>query len=338
MTPKEIFNKTLPFVWLKLALKMVFVVINVTALTIMVWGLLSQGARMEIGGGEIFSHDNFSFLIAPAIIFFIVIPVLSFVLRVYGRYMVRVGHIAVIVQTIKKGKVPKNQISYGFGVARKNFVRANMFFMMDRLIHRTVMELQTPMRGVLVGFGPLAVIATMFKGNLMNKIDECCLGYTFMYKDVTPFRGAVYGIVTYVNGWRAMAKRALIITVEVIGLTVLFYLLGGIMLYVSVTSHNFVGIVLSFSIIFLVGAVKSCVLDSYAMVAMLVSFLREARKQNNTPEEFVKKIEKVALMSGAFGTFVFQANRNEPFLSDDDETRILAIGRNSSMMFRNDRS
>ena len=327
MNPRGIFIATLPFVGLKLSLKFIFVVLKVTIFATAVWGLITQGEWYAVEGGKVFAFESLSFLIFPAIIFFVVMPILSFALRVYGRYMVRVGHIAVIVHAIRTGKVPPNQIAFGFKMVRKNFIRANVFFMLDRLVNHAVVELQTAMRGILMGFGILATIATIFKGNLVKHIDECCLGYTFMQKDAEPFKGAVYGIAIYVNGWKSMAKRAIIVTLESVGITILFYVIGVLLLAMSEYSQSPIGIVFSFAFIFIVGAIKTCVLDSYVMVNMLVSFLREARKQKYKPEEFVSQIEKISAMSSAFGTFVFQANQNEPFLSMEEEARILASGR-----------
>jgi len=326
MTPREVFMATLPFVKLKLTLKMIYVVMKVAAITLAIWGFMYHGAWAVADGGELFVFQDLNFLILPAVILFAVIPLVSLLLRNYGRYMVRVGHIAVIVRIITTGKVPANQVTVGLNAVKQNFMRANVFFLLDRIVHRTVVELQATMRGVLMGFGFLAALATMFKGNLIRYIDECCLAYTFMRKDVGVFQGAVLGIVTYVHGWRSMAKQAVIVTLEYAGITFLFYLIGGGLLWLAIGTQSVIAIALSLLFIFIVGAIKSCVLDSYLMVMMLTSFIKEARKQGNI-EESIPMIEKVAAMSGSFSNLVFQANQNEPFLSQEDEMRIISMGR-----------
>ena len=326
MTPKEVFIATLPFVKLKLATKAIYIVIKVIAITLAIWGFMYHGAWSVVDGGELFVFPNLNFLILPAIILFAVLPIASLLFRNYRQYLVRAGHIAVMIQVIMTGKAPPDQVTVGLNAVQKKFVQTNVFFLLDRIVHRTIVELQKTKRGVLKGFGFLDRLVMMFKGNLIHYINECCLVYSFMRKDVGAFQGSVMGIVTYVQGWQSlMTKQAVVFTLKATGMTILFYLIGGCLLWLAIGTQSIIAIALSLLFIFIIEAIKSYILDGYLMVMMLTAFLKEARKQGNI-EESIPMIEEISTMSSSFINLVFQANQNEPFLSKENEMRIIGKG------------
>jgi len=326
MTAKELFVATLPFVWLKLSLKMIFVVIKVGAISSIIWGFMQQGVTQHIQYGIDITMGSLRFLILPIILLVVVMPILSFALRIYGRYMVRVGHIAVIVRVVKTSKLPRDQIGYGFGMVKKHFMTANMFFILDKLVHHAVVELQSVMRGALMNLGLLAGLVSMFKHNLINHIDECCIGYAFLHKNQKPLKSTLHGIVTYVSLWEIMAKRAVVLTLESVGISFLFYGTGITFLLLGVFSQNYIGITASLLIIFIGGAVKSCVLDTYVMVNMLVAFIQEVQKQNKKERTSMNtQVMQTAHLSRQFAALVFHANREDDFLTNDEAERLMTL-------------
>ncbi len=58
--------------------------------------------------------------------------------------MVKVGHIAVVTELLRKGSVPdgKGQISYGKDQVVNNFGSANVAFVVDKIIYGAVKQIQ----------------------------------------------------------------------------------------------------------------------------------------------------------------------------------------------------
>jgi len=337
MNPIDIFKATMPFIRIKLLIESVFVLFKVFIVALAVWGI--TGMHYE---GFVFRFDTHyrNFVITAAVMGIAVYPLMTLVIRKYIAYMVRVGHIATITRIIKSGKIPRNQIRYGYRQVKKNFLRANVFFVLNRLVHKAVVELQAFVQNLLGGLGIVAALAVMFKKSLINYIDECCLGITFLRPDIKPFTGAIIGVCVYIQSWRAMARQAVRVSLEAFAVTLVFYVAGGVWLYISVTSRNIASIVLSLVLIFVGNAIKKSVLDSYIMVNMLTVFFNESKKIPNI-QESKPIIERASVISPGFCNLVYHANETEPFLNEDEQLAILnnrrvgmALGATTNMRSR----
>ena len=320
MNAWRIFTATLPFVWLKLLLSMIHVIILSIAVAIIVYNVATQGRYIiNIDAETIHAFNSLRFFALPLTLIFIIAPLTSLLLRVVGRYLIRVGHIAVLVRIATTGKAPKRQISWGLSEVKKTFGKATVFFFLNRMVHNSVVELQHITRNMLAGIGFLAFFVNAFKQRFIKHIDECCLAYTYMCKDTGAFFGAIKGIVVYVNGWKSMATASVRVMIEVTILSTIFYLLSIFIIINGIMQQNVPIIVIGIFIFFFVGAAKKCILDSYTMVTMLVAFLNEAKRQGDVT---IPKIAQIAALSGIFSSLIFQANKEEQFMSEEDETLI----------------
>jgi len=320
MTPIQMFWATMPFIRIKFIVEFIFVLIKVGICALFIYGFMD----MHIENFEWdFEARGRNFIITALVLAFAVYPLLTIIIRRYGMYMVRVAHIAVTARIIKTKKVPKNQVRYGYEQVKKNFLTANVFFVLDKLVHRAVVDLQEFVQSLLGGLGLIAAIAALFKKNLISHIDECCLGITFLRRDVKPFTGAVIGVCTYITAWRAMAKQAVVVTLESIVISIVFFLAGGAWLTFAITSGNMFTIVLSLIVIFSAMAVKKSILNSYIMINMLTIFFQESKKLE-TMEAVKPIIEKASMLSPNFCNLVYQANETDKFLTDEEQRNILA--------------
>ena len=324
MSAVDIFKATLPFVWVKLGMKMIYILLKVFIFATIIWGFMSNSEQIAVYDSSVMFYglDNVNFMITPLIFLFIVMPILSLILRNYGRFLVRVGHIAVLTEIAKSGYVPPNQIAWGMSQVKEHFGRATVFFFINRMICSTIRDLQFIMRNALAGLGPISFIVNAFKQKFLQYIDECCLAYTFTCEGTGPFLGAVKGIVIYVFGWKNMAIAAAKTVLYTFLISTGFYILAILLIVASAMSLSLSLLIFSLFFFFVIGALKQCFLDSYAMVMMLVAFLDEAEQT----EIDVAAVQKVASMSRRFRELVFQANREEHFLDDEEETKILQSG------------
>ena len=324
MSANEIFKATMPFVWVKLGMKMLYIFLRVFIIASIIWGFISGAERIDTTGGSVtfYGLQNFNFMIMPLILLFVVMPILSLILRNYGRFLVRVGHIAVLTEVAKTGYVPPNQVAWGMNQVREHFGRATVFFFINRMICSAIHDLQFVMRNALAGLGPVSFIVNAFKQTFLKYIDECCLAYTFTCEGTGPFLGAVKGIVIYVFGWKNMAMAAAKTVLYTFLISLAFRILAILLIIAGVMSMNLPLLIFSLFFFSIIGALKQCFLDSYAMVMMLVAFLDEAERTDID----VAAVQKVASMSRRFRELVFQANREEHFLDDEEENKILQSG------------
>ena len=132
LSPKELFVKTLPFVWAKLIIQ----------------GLaLLAGALFIVGG--ILLLSKFPNLGIVTLIF-IAIGASAYLLIVrYLGYLVDAGHVAVLVDAVTTGSVVENQVQYGKNKVLERFATSSVFFALDRLMHGAVKQVQRDRKSVV---------------------------------------------------------------------------------------------------------------------------------------------------------------------------------------------
>src|SRR5690625_4902050 len=135
MSVMKLITTTMPFFLMR------FLVYGIFAFT----ALIFLGIMIGIGFlmTRLFGESSGAFLIVIVLAFGGIYGGLRFLER-YVLYIVKVGHISVVVELLKNGTVPegKGQIAYGKEQVTKNFGSANVAFVMDNLIHGAVKQIQ----------------------------------------------------------------------------------------------------------------------------------------------------------------------------------------------------
>ena len=134
--------------------------------------------------------------------------ILYAILGYIPRYLLRVGHIAVLTFVIQNGSAPPRQVSYGFRTVRSNLGRTFAFYALNRMIMSAIEELSVWLRQAMAGWGFIAVIVSLFKNKFIGYIDECVLAYNFICPESRPFRASLQGLLAYLKNWQPMAKAA----------------------------------------------------------------------------------------------------------------------------------
>jgi len=278
MKAREIFAKTMPFVWAKLLLGLATVLVSIILFAIIV-GIALMFRETEAGTVV---------LIVGFTIWLSAIKVVSFILNHYFGYLVKAGHIAVITEAVTTGRVPDNQVAYGKQMVMDRFIETNVYFLIDKLVNGAVRQIQKGVRkvGSFIGMVPgmknvmgiITSIINLFISIALGYVDECCLGWSFYKKDQGRFKSAADGVVIYWHNWKTLFKdaaktTAIVIILLIVG-TLLFFLL-------FITIFSFIELVplkvgLFFIAIFLAWAVKSAFIDSYVLVKMMVSYMEVA--------------------------------------------------------------
>lgn len=268
MKTKDIYLKTMKFVWLKLALGAAIIFISIVLLALF------------MGIGVLFNNPT---ILVWMFIFWIaaVAMIYSFAMHYVG-YMIKAAHIAVISTAVTTGQIPDNMVDAGKEMVKKRFAEANVYFVMDRLISGAVKQLQNAVGkidnifGRIPGVSTVVGIVQIFIGIALGYVDECCLGYTFVKSEEGAFKAGCDGVVIYFQNAKHLLKDAAVTTLVVVVSTFILWLLPFVVMGVICRAFNWSGMVAFFIAVMIAVVVKAAFIDSYMMVKMMVSYMEVA--------------------------------------------------------------
>lgn len=268
MKAGELYSKTMPFVWAKLLLGLATVLISAVLFAIFA-GLAWLFRSSDVGGIMI-------------IIWLIAVGIVRFVIMHYFGYLVKAGHIAVMVEATTTGKVPSNQVAYGKQIVTERFATSNIYFAVDSLVSGAVKQIQGAIQKVsnaldfIPGMSSVAGLAKFFVELSLGYVDECCLGYTFYKKEQGAFKSAADGVVIYAQNWKALlssaAKTMVMVVIALVGITLgVFALLG--LLFRAFSWPGWLAFVISLFIAF---SIKFAFIDSFILARTMVAYMAVA--------------------------------------------------------------
>ncbi len=267
MNSKQLFSKTMPFVWAKLALGGATVLISVLLLAIF------------MGLGWLFGDTA---MVIMFVLWISATGVVRLVIMRYMGYLVKAGHIAVIAEAFSTGQIPANQVEYGKAVVTQRFATSNIYYAVDELINGAVKQIQNGIGKVsnaldfIPGIEAVAGLAQFFVSISLGYIDECCMGWTFLKKEQDAFKSAADGVVIYAQNWKVLlkdaAKTMLKTLLLTIGLALLIFVPVGLIFKILKWS----GLAAFLLACLIAWVVKFAVMDSYIMIEMMSSYLTVA--------------------------------------------------------------
>lgn len=289
--------QTLPFVLLRMA-----VYFGAALAYVLVTG---TGAGIGWGIGAL-GDDGFR---ATATFFggatgFGIVLIVMYWLREYILYMVKAGHIAVMVELIDNRPMPqgRSQIGHAQAMVRERFGEASVLFVIDQLIKGVLRAITGLIRGVFTllpipGVRQLILILRAFLRVAVGFIDEVILAYGMRTRSTDPFASARAALVLYAQNYRPMLKNAAWITVFVYGLmAILFFIMlapAALISNLYPGGMSAMGVVIAF---ILAWSVKQAVLEPLAVACLLQAYFRTIEGQVPNPE-WDAKLEG---MSGKF--------------------------------------
>ena len=269
MTAKDVFMKTLPFCWAKLGLGLLNILICVVLFAILM-GISLLFASESVAGIMFF-------------VWLVLVGIVNFAINHYFGYLVKAGHIAVIAQTFKDGRVPVDCVSVGKKMVIDRFGTANAYFAIDKLVAGAVKQLQRKLGrltdtllGSLPGADTIKSATNFFLDISLGYVDECCLSYTFYKSEQNAYKSACDGVVIYAQNWKHLLKNAamtaftVIVSILVVTL-VAFVIFGGVFRLLGWS--GFVAFVLA---LMLAWTVKYAFIDSWIMVKMMHGYMQVA--------------------------------------------------------------
>lgn len=303
MKASTIYFSTMKFVWMKLLLGLVVVIVA----AVLFVPFLLIGTMFDFTG-----------LMMVMIAWLACVYGIRHLVMQYFGYMVKGGHVAVITESMIQQKIPTNYFEFGLQQVKEKFVSSNAFFIVDKLISGAVRQIQGKMERIgnwlnhIPGIGVIVQVLNLFISISLNYIDECCLGYTFYQKDENTFKSAAKGIVVYAQNWKKILKSAAVTTGVV--LLVMFGTVISLFFGFSILLSAF-NIQSGFAIIpaiFLTLAIKSSFIDSWILVKTMCTYM-EIVPETTVSFDLYGKFSK---MSSHFRDLLHQGDVYEEPLSE----------------------
>src|SRR5690625_2462274 len=133
MSLMKLITKTMPFIFMRILIYALFGVASFIALGIMI-GIGFLVFKM-------FGESSIAVIIIMIATIGGIFGLLRFIER-YVLYMVKMGHIAVIVELLRTGEIPqgKGMIAYGKDTVKENFGASNVAFVVDKMVYAAVRQ------------------------------------------------------------------------------------------------------------------------------------------------------------------------------------------------------
>ncbi|RUX06412.1 hypothetical protein EOA35_05405 [Mesorhizobium sp. M8A.F.Ca.ET.023.01.1.1] len=222
----SIMMRTWPFIVFRM-----IVYFGITLAYIMATG---TGASVGYGVGHISTDPDgpLSFALWGGVVGFGVVSIAVYWLREYILYVVKAGHIAVMVPLIDGHDVPdcQNQIAYAKEAVTERFAEANILFVVDQLVKGAIRAI-TGLLGGIAAFLPIpglsglvSFLNTVIRLSL-TYVDEIILGYNIRINSSSPFETARQGVVLYAQNGKTMVKNAVWLAVIMWGVSFVIFLL-----------------------------------------------------------------------------------------------------------------
>ncbi|MGH9916844.1 MAG: hypothetical protein ACRD63_16340, partial [Pyrinomonadaceae bacterium] len=217
--------QTAPFIMLRIA-----VYFGMAIAYVVVTGS-GAGIGWGIGGlGDEGFRTNCTFV--GGLAGFVLTAGILYLMREYILYVVKAGHIAVLVELLDGRSLPddKGQIEYGKEVVMSRFAQTSVLFAVDQLIKGVIGTITGLIQGVaaflpIPGLQSLISLIRAFLRIAVGFIDEVMLGYTIRTRSTNPWQAAQTALVLYGQNTGTMLRNAAFLTIIVYALTIAVFIL-----------------------------------------------------------------------------------------------------------------
>jgi len=280
-----IMMQTLPFIVLRC-----LVYFAITLAYILMTGI-GSGVGWGIGG---FGDTDFraATTLWGGIAGFSITGIVMLFLREYILYIVKAGHIAVMVHLIDGEPIPegRSQIQYAQHEVKERFMQANVLFALDRMIHGVVRAITGIIRSIgsilpIPGMNNLMGFVRAFLRLAVGLVDEVILAYIIRNDSDNPWRSARSALILYGQNSTNMMKNSLWLTFFTYGLALLVFLFclapAAALVYMLPGAWSAGGMV--FALLF-AWAIKAALIEPFAIACLLTAYFKAIEGQEPNPE------------------------------------------------------
>jgi hypothetical protein len=275
--------KTMPFIFFRM-----LIYFAITLAYVVVTGL---GAGIGYGvtafgdnpGGGAFYGALFGFAGVSGILYWA---------REYLLYLVKAGHISVLVEALADKPLPagRGQIQHAQQVVKERFKESSVLFAMDQLIkgilravNRLVMSLTNWLP--VANLDQLARFVTSILNVSLTYVDEVILAYNIKTNSENPWQSSKDGLILYAQNYKVMLKNAFFLMLLMYLLAFLVFLI--FLAPVAALMGLFPGSVGGWSFIIALlfaWSIKAALLEPLAITAMMQVYFKTIEGQQPNPE------------------------------------------------------
>ncbi|HET9962958.1 MAG TPA: hypothetical protein VFQ34_11525 [Nitrospiraceae bacterium] len=221
---------------------------------------------------------------------------LLYLVREYLLYLVKGGHIAVLVELLDNRGLPSSggQIAFGTEITRQRFGEVSVLFAIDQLVKgviRAITQLLSGMAGMLPipGLNALIRVARIFLRIAIGLVDEVILAQAIRSRSHNPWAAAEEALVLYGQNNRAMFRNAAWLSVIMYAVAIVVFLLALVpaaaLVYLLPGAWSASAFILAFIFAW---AFKAALLEPLAIACMMQAFFTVTAGQEPHPEWHAK--------------------------------------------------
>lgn len=215
-----------------------------------------------------------------------------FFLRDYLLYLVKAGHIAVMVELLEGGTIPegRGQIEHAQRIVTERFGEASALFALDQLIKGVVGAITGLVQGLLSilpipGLQNIMGAVRAYLRVAVGLVDEVILAHGIRTRADNPWDSAREALVLYAQNAKPMLINAAWLAMISYGLAFVVFLVmlapAAAVVYIIPGSWSAGGLV--FALIF-AWAVKAALIEPFAIACLLQVFFKVTEGQEPNPE------------------------------------------------------
>lgn len=212
--------------------------------------------------------------------------------REYILYIVKAGHIAVLVKLIDGEAVPdgQGQITYASAVVRQRFAQSSVLFAVDQLVKGVLGAIIGIVQGVtallpIPGLQNVVGLVRAFLRISVGLVDEVILAHAIRTEAANPWVSAREALVLYAQNYPTMLRNAAWLTVITYLLAFVVFLVmlapAGLIVWLLPGGWSAGGFI--FALVF-AWAVKAALIEPFAIACMMQVFFRVTAGQTPDPE------------------------------------------------------
>lgn len=275
--------RTMPFLLLRLV-----VYIGITLAYILAVGVGGGlGALFGKIGGSSAGGGAFGGLIG-----FGVVSGLLWWTREYLLYMVKAGHIAVLVELMDGKTIPvgRSQIDYANGIVKQHFATSSMLFGLNQLI-RGILKAFNRLTLSIASWLPIPGLDAVIKlfdaivNTGLSHFDQVILAQILRVRGDNPWAVARDCTVLYAQNAKGALKNAVFLTFLIWGLTLLILFLVAAPLAAAVGLFHVQAGIATFALAVVAAlSLKAALIDPFATVALIQIYDKITQGQAPNPE------------------------------------------------------
>jgi hypothetical protein len=284
--------RTMPFLLLRIA-----VYIGITIAYVLAVGI-GGGIGLLFGkiGGNTGGGAGIGGLIG-----FVIVSGILFWARQYLLYMVKAGHIAVLVELLDGRQIPagSNQIGYATNIVKQHFASSSMLFGLHQLI-RGILSVFNRLTVSIASWLPIPGLDMLVKlvdtviNTSLSHLDQVILAQILRKQTDNPWAVARDSIVLYAQNYKGVLKNAVFLTLIVWGLTLLLWIGVAAPIAALIGLFHVQAGVWTFVLAFIAAlSIKAALIDPFATVALIQVYDKVTAGQTPNPQ-WSAKLESVS--------------------------------------------